>query len=228
VKKITIIVILFSIVLVQNLFADESSHQKLAEELLLIMNVDKQTKEMFNQIKEMQRATLKDMGDSEETISFTEKMMDLMAEEMSWEKLKDDYINVYTEVFAKEELRELINFYKSPIGQKYVEKTPEVTRKIMLLSQKHSSELMPKIQKMIEEIIGKQDGITREFYDNGKLKSEWVYKNGEIQSTSKGYYETGELKYEYSFVNGVQEGITKEYDKNGKLIREWVYKNGEL
>jgi len=153
VKKITIIVILFSIVLVQNLFADEVSHRKLAEEFLLILNMDKQTKEMFNQMKKIQTDTVREMGGSEAAESFQDKMFDLMVEEMSWENLKDDYIEVYTEVLAEEELRELINFYKSPIGQRYVEKTPELIMKAMEIGKKHSAQIMPRMQQMMMEQI---------------------------------------------------------------------------
>jgi len=227
-KKIYTIVFILNIIFAQSLYADEVSHRKLAEELLLIMNTEEALIQSFDQIKKMQIEQLKTIENSEKLVAFQESIMDMFAEELSWERLKSDYEDIYTDVYTEEELQGLVDFYKSPIGQKFVKKNPELMMKMMQISQKQTMEFLPKIQKMTEEFFRKQDDITKDFYDNGKLKNEWVYKNGEIQSTSKGYYATGELKYEYGFVSGVREGITKEYDKNGNLIREWIYKNGEL
>ncbi len=49
-----------------------------------------------------------------------------------------------------------------------------------------------------------------------------------MSQSSKGYYDTGELKYEYTIVNGSHEGITKEYYKNGDIHYEWNYTDDKL
>ena len=53
-------------------------------------------------------------------------------------------------------------------------------------------------------------------------------RSSRITNDSRGYYDTGELRYEYSMSNGNREGITKEFYKNGKLKSEWNYKNKRL
>jgi hypothetical protein len=156
-KKVNLIAVILCLMLAYDLYADEQSHRKSAEDLLLIMEVDKQMGARYEQLKNMQTEQLKAMGGgSQEAISFQNKMMDTMAEEMSWEKLKDDFISVYTEVFTEEELRGLIDFYKGPLGRKFIEKTPELTTKLMQISQKHSMQILPKIQAMTNEMV---DGI---------------------------------------------------------------------
>ncbi|MCH7927981.1 MAG: DUF2059 domain-containing protein [Candidatus Dadabacteria bacterium] len=63
------------------------------------------------------------------------------------------YISIYAETFTEEELKGAIKFYKSPIGKKFIEKQPELMRKSMQISQKQMTTLMPKIQKLTEEMM---------------------------------------------------------------------------
>lgn len=163
-KKISIVVFILCLMAAGSLYADEQSHRKLAEELLTVMQVDKEVDATYDKIKAMHREQMKGMEVPQESLTYQDKMMDMMAQEMTWEKLKDDYITVYTEVFTEEELKGLIDFYKTPMGQKYVEKTPGLRMKLMQVGQKHSMQLMPKIKamttEMTNEMIRRSQGTT--------------------------------------------------------------------
>jgi antitoxin component YwqK of YwqJK toxin-antitoxin module len=50
------------------------------------------------------------------------------------------------------------------------------------------------------------------------LRSEYNYKNGEIDGLFIHYYETGILKFEANYKNGKICGIVKHYDENGNGI----------
>jgi hypothetical protein len=81
------------------------------------------------------------------------KMFDLMKEELSWENMKEDFIQLYLSVYTEEELQQLISFYESPVGQKMIAKTPLLMQQTMAISQKHTANLIPKIQKMVSELV---------------------------------------------------------------------------
>src|SRR5581483_12494837 len=74
------------------------------------------------------------------------KMMSAMKDELSPEKLREMYIAIYTDVFTEEELRAIIDFYKTPAGQALVDKQPLVMQKSMALMQEKMGAIMPKIQ----------------------------------------------------------------------------------
>jgi len=121
------------------------------------MDVQKTIEKSFEMVKQMVPSQLKQMGvsgneASEKTQKEMQKMMDIIMEEMSWEKMKDDYIDIYADTFTGKELKGFIKFYKSPIGRKFIEKQPELMKKSMQISQKQMGELMPKIQKLIKEM----------------------------------------------------------------------------
>jgi hypothetical protein len=82
----------------------------------------------------------------------TDKMLDMMAQELSWDKMKEDYITLYADTFTEEELKGVIAFYKSPAGQAFLKKQPELMKRSMEMSQKLMLQVMPKIHAMIKEL----------------------------------------------------------------------------
>jgi len=85
------------------------------------------------------------------TEAFTEKVLVLIKEELSWEKMKPLYIQIYSESFTQEEIDGLLVFYASPVGQAYVEKLPAVTQKSMALTQAHMAPLMQRVQEAMRQ-----------------------------------------------------------------------------
>lgn len=77
---------------------------------------------------------------SKKSISETLKVM----QEIKWENI---FADIYTKVFTEEELQGLIDFYKSPLGKKMLEKQPELMAATMNKMQAEMSKFMPKIQE---------------------------------------------------------------------------------
>ena len=144
--------------------ADQPSEQHgLAADLLDAMDMESQVSKSYEAIKAMipvqrkQMETFVPAGPKDEKSELrteraneimnksTDKMMDMMAEEMKWDNVKGDYIDLYAETFSVTELKELVAFYRSPAGRALVAKQPELNRKLMEMSQKSMMRLMPKI-----------------------------------------------------------------------------------
>lgn len=67
---------------------------------------------------------------------------------------------VYANNFSADDLRALITFYKSPVGQRLLEKTPVVTQQSMLAGQKFGQSVAVELrQKIIEELRKKGHNI---------------------------------------------------------------------
>jgi hypothetical protein len=85
-----------------------------------------------------------------------EKSIDYLQEHLSWEKLKDEYIAACAATFTEDELKSLIEFYKSPAGRTLVEKTPMMMQKSSEIMSRHMIEIAPKIQEIVKEAAEKQ------------------------------------------------------------------------
>lgn len=136
--------------------AEDSGARALAEELLILMDVQSNIQKSFDAVKQMQATQFQSMaGDrKEQAIAMQQKVMDLIAGEMSWDKIKADYVGIYAETFTADELKGIIDFYKTPVGKKFIEKQPEMMEKSMRITQKQMMILMPKIQALTMEAAG--------------------------------------------------------------------------
>ena len=81
------------------------------------------------------------------------KFIAIMREEMSWQKMKPQYVQLYVETFEQEEVDGLLAFYASPTGQALLNKMPVVVQKSMALSQSLMQSALPKMQAAIKEAL---------------------------------------------------------------------------
>jgi uncharacterized protein len=86
--------------------------------------------------------------------SVPDKYWSVFKEEMSGNGMEDFYkeiIPIYKKYFTHQEIRDIIDFYETPTGRKFSEKTPFVTQEAMLVGQKWGSEIGQKIIEKLEE-----------------------------------------------------------------------------
>jgi len=76
-----------------------------------------------------------------------------MREELNWEKLKPMHVQLYRDTFEQEEIDGLLAFYRSPVGQAFVNKMPLVMQKAMAMGQSQMQAVIPKMKTAIESAI---------------------------------------------------------------------------
>jgi hypothetical protein len=134
--------------------SDQSINQ-----LLQLTKVDQHMDSVFTQMEgamktSLQQATKgKPLSADEQAVLDRQqaKMAGIMKEELSWEKMKDLYVQAYRETFSQEEIDGLIAFYQTPVGQSFVSKQPELMKRTMTILQQRMAPMMQRIQKMSEE-----------------------------------------------------------------------------
>lgn len=73
---------------------------------------------------------------------------------------------------------------------------------------------------------GVRQGLTKTFYQSGKLQRTYWYVNGLRQDSSCWYYEEGQLFRTTPFKNDTVEGIQKQYYRTGQLKAKMGYSKG--
>jgi hypothetical protein len=77
----------------------------------------------------------------------------LEAFQARFSELSEAVAIVYANNFTADDLRALIAFYKTPVGQKFLAKTPTLTQQSMLAGQKFGQSVSAELsQRMIEEL----------------------------------------------------------------------------
>ncbi|MCX5777055.1 MAG: hypothetical protein NTX32_05450 [Candidatus Firestonebacteria bacterium] len=72
-----------------------------------------------------------------------------------------------------------------------------------------------------------QNGVVKAFYDDGKLKEEWTFKDNKRNGPAKMYYRNGQVYWEVNYINGKIDGMERTYYESGKKEQENMYKNGK-
>ncbi len=137
----------------------DATRRALAEELLTRANVKEGMEKSFAMVRQAIPAQLEQVKQaygqtnvSANVAHETDQVMDMLQKELSWDNLKDAYITLYAETFTQEELEGIIAFYKSPAGQAYTKKQPQLMQRSMELSQKLIQQVMPRIQALTKDL----------------------------------------------------------------------------
>ncbi len=77
-------------------------------------------------------------------------------QQLSWDAVKSEFIQAYADAFTEDELKGLVAFYNSPLGQKLVDKQPAVTEKMGRFTQQKMMSVMPTLMQKIREAAGQK------------------------------------------------------------------------
>jgi len=136
--------------------ADEASKAAKIEELLVVMKADKLVDQIFDQMNTVLASQLGAAGDGKSIMADVQpELMAAIRRRMSWDKMKAQYVRIYSESFSEEEVGAMVTFYKTPAGKSMLEKLPIVMQKSMEIVQPIMKDLNPEIQKIVETALEK-------------------------------------------------------------------------
>ena len=158
-RKVCVLILLALMASVPAFAQDANQARLVAEELLVLNNVDANAQRMLKQVKDLQMAQLKELGLSQEKTGEVEtlqaRLFEILEAELSWDSMKEEYIDIYTQVFTLEELQALLEFTRSEMGRRINEKMPLLMEKSMQIGQIRAQKAIPKMQQILEEYISK-------------------------------------------------------------------------
>lgn len=143
------------IILTAAIFSITLNAQTKAEkvnELIQIMHSDKMMSDMFDQMsvvfkKQAKKQLNKDCNEAFNKFMF-EELKTVMKQMNSVE-----FPMIYDKHFTEHDIDELLVFYKSPVGQKMIEKTPAVQKDLMvIMMEKYIPQLQQKFTAKIKAL----------------------------------------------------------------------------
>lgn len=97
---------------------------------------------MFSQMQKQNKDSISNERSTEISESFMQE-----AKEMSIKMINEDMVALYDKYFTQNEINDLIIFYKTPSGQKFIEVSPDIQIDLMtVMGQKY----IPEIRKSLE------------------------------------------------------------------------------
>ena len=131
---------------------DEQSHRKAAENLLLVMEVDKSLPKIAEQVMENQ------LQQNPQLAPQREVLQRFLTKYVNWESVKEDTITAYAQEFTEPELKKLTEFYKTPVGKKANEKMPQLAFIAGQLGLKKAQANQAELRQMLEDPKSKPGG----------------------------------------------------------------------
>ena len=142
-KRITYIIFITSLLLSANVFADSSKKNEVAK-LLDAMNMEDNYQVLIPQMLDIQLQQAPRMA------PYKGIMLKFFSKYMTYESLKTDMIDIYTEAFTLQELKDINAFYQTPTGKKTITKMPELMCKGVQLTASRVQENIAELQQMIK------------------------------------------------------------------------------
>ncbi len=136
--------------------AGEKEHRALAEELIKITEGDMVMDKMKAQVTMIFQQITAQMNvqeaDKPKLEKYSKRFDAILKEDMAWDKVKKQYLDLYTSVFTEEETKGLVDFYKSDLGKKVTAKMPELMQQSMTVARTYMQGVVPKLETLTEEM----------------------------------------------------------------------------
>ena len=135
--------------------------QESVENLLVVTRVESLMTSMYSGMEQMMRESMKQMVQGKPLNAEQQRLLDslpgrfvaVMREEMSWQRMKPLYVQLYQDTFEQDEVDGLLAFYTSPTGQAFLNKMPVVMQRSMALSQSLMQSALPKMTAAMKEAL---------------------------------------------------------------------------
>jgi uncharacterized protein len=82
---------------------------------------------------------------------------EVLDEHFPWEALAPGMARLYADLYTEEEIRAMIAFYRTPLGQRMIETLPELTAGSQRVAQERLQAVMPELVRRIQEVMEAQE-----------------------------------------------------------------------
>lgn len=141
-KTITLALILLSTPILSAAEPIPPENLRLATELCEVMKIDGGFDAVIDQMQDMRTRMGVPSGEGQDTA-----IRDFMA--AAQKKAHPLLVEIYATNFTKEDLEGMLAFFKSPVGQKWIERQPAVQQQIMDRMQDIVLEMQPELMKSL-------------------------------------------------------------------------------
>jgi len=143
-RMTTLVLLLVSAGCIWTAMADELSHMRKAERLLSLINMPELVNETCMNVINVQALNDPNFRRYEDIYRT------FLQEYVTWNRLKPQFVELYTQEFTEEDLDVMIAFYETPTGRKTVEKSPLMLIRVAEIAQNAISANADKLDEMIQ------------------------------------------------------------------------------
>jgi len=164
-RYVTIILLLFFLSFPVNSNANQDGSDILAEKFLVVTKQKDQNRKLLDLLKTQisqqinKHSKTENLNENKRKLleKYSHKMTNILVEELSWEKIKENHVKIIKSIYSDEELRSLIQFFESELGQLYINKQQVAMQKLGESSQIFMQNIVRRIQALEQEMKSEFD-----------------------------------------------------------------------
>ena len=145
---------------------DPGKDLKLAKEFMTLTNVPQMIEKIFDDIKQRQFKRERELSyagkTSEKDEALVAKVRDYLDKKLAWSNVEDGYAVVYAEYFTEQELKQMVEFFSSPVAKKLQTGDMELKKKLLESTQMQLKDMALKIKGIENDFISGQQGKKNE------------------------------------------------------------------
>lgn len=142
------------------------AHPASVEQLLILTKSEQLLDVMHTNMEQgIRQGMLQSVGDRPLTAqqqrllqTLPNRLSTVLRQELNWSTLKALLVPIYSSAFTQEEVDGLIEFYRSPLGQRFATRQPELAQRSGLAAQQLIARVVPRINAAMEAAL-KEAGI---------------------------------------------------------------------
>ena len=139
--------------------ADDASRKAKVQQLFTVMRLDHTMDQLLSSIHKQTDTFMRSMPGSDQmtpeqqkiVTEYQNKVSALVNSSMGWKSIEPDMVNLYASTYSEQEIDGLISFYKSPVGQIMLDKTPELNAKSVDLTKQRAQVLQPQLRELMQQ-----------------------------------------------------------------------------
>jgi hypothetical protein len=156
-KRLSAVIFLAALgLLIKPVFADENSQRALASKLIDMTNGKDTMRAGFDAvingvIENMHQHGMPQQG-VDEIKAAVGKWYD---SEINFDEIRPKMVEIYIKDFTEDDLKQLVAFYESPVGQKAIKNLPNVMREGAMIAQEYTKSKIPSLNAELTPILVK-------------------------------------------------------------------------
>jgi uncharacterized protein len=141
--------------------AEDSSKRARVQELFAVMHISQMTDAIVASVRKQMDTSVRSMPGMEHATpeqsrllnEYEGKVLAMVNDTVSWKVLEPQMADLYAATYSDDEINGLLAFYKGPVGQALLAKTPELTQKSLEISQSRLLALQPQVNELMKNFV---------------------------------------------------------------------------
>lgn len=142
--------------------ADPAAHRQLASEVLDVVNTPVALRTAMSSAVGPLLERMRAEGAPEEAIrEIKAAMLEWADKEIVWDEVKPQLIDLYVREFTEDELRQLLAFYRTPVGAKTLSRFPVILSEGSRIGREYAESKQASLEAKLEKIAAKYHASRR-------------------------------------------------------------------